>query len=85
MTYTITCPNPDCKTTFELDDEDFEPIDADGEPIECPGCEVEFEWTFDEDATPQITLTDAVQYADEPYPMPGEDEDDLDDEDEDDE
>lgn len=65
MTYTITCPDPDCKTVFELEEADFDPLYEDAEPISCPGCEVGYEWTFDPDAKPEITLTEPAEYDDE--------------------
>jgi hypothetical protein len=64
MTYEITCPDPECKTTFEMEESDFDEAYDNEEPIQCPVCEVEFEWDFDPDATPQITLTIPAEYED---------------------
>lgn len=45
-TYTLTCPDPECDTTFdvELSPEDL----ADGaDTIKCPECGEEWEWEHD--------------------------------------
>jgi hypothetical protein len=48
MSYTLTCPDPDCNTTFELEDKDFDKIyEADDMDITCPACGQEFPWDYD--------------------------------------
>ena len=80
MTYTISCPDQECKTVFSLEEEDFDEIYEAEDPIECPGCETEYEWTFDPAATPEIVLTEKVVYTDEPEA--GDEPDDFEEEDE---
>lgn len=48
-TYTLTCPDPECKRTFTVQ---LEPVDLEdgGDPIECPKCEEEWEWEHDLEA-----------------------------------
>ena len=77
ISYTITCPDPECNTTFELEEVHFDALYDIDEPIQCPSCCVEWDWEFDPDAEPQIKLTT-------PAPPPEEEEDELED-DEDDE
>jgi hypothetical protein len=69
MTYTATCPDPSCKTTFEVDEEDLElevgqEGDDDGEPIQCPTCEKWWDFDFDEDREPKLKLTEEVDMGD---------------------
>ncbi len=79
MSYTVTCPDPECKTTFEVDAETFDAAYQDDEALECPTCETEFEWDYDPGKPDgqEITLTVAVEYEEE-----GEDLDDIDPDDE---
>jgi hypothetical protein len=67
MTYTLTCPDPSCATTFELDGDDFDQnYEQQDEPIECPGCNVDYEWDLDDDREPPLQLTVAAEYDEEP-------------------
>jgi hypothetical protein len=66
MTYTLTCPDPECATTFELDGDDFDQnYEQQDEPITCPGCNVDYEWDLDDDREPPLQLTVAAEYEDE--------------------
>jgi hypothetical protein len=65
MTYTVTCPDPECKTTFELDAKTFDIAYAKDEPISCPGvCGLDYEWDYDPTKADgeDVTLAEAVEY-----------------------
>jgi hypothetical protein len=67
MTYTATCPDPECKHVFEVDEEDLELEvggEDDGPPIQCPTCEKWWDFDFDEDRDPKLKLTEEVDMDD---------------------
>jgi predicted Zn finger-like uncharacterized protein len=45
--YTLTCP--DCETVFTIDLSPEE-LGDDGDTITCPGCDLDQEWEYDEEA-----------------------------------
>ena len=47
MSYTLTCPNPDCATVYELPDADFDRAYESGEDISCPDCGESWAWDYD--------------------------------------
>jgi len=63
LTYTATCPDPECATVFEVEEDELD-LDTDepGEFITCPNCGQDCEWDFDADHDPPLTLTGIVEY-----------------------
>jgi hypothetical protein len=57
-TYTVTCPDPDCAGTFDIE-RDPETLGDDGELIECPFCFNEWEWEHEAGI---ITLLDDLDF-----------------------
>jgi hypothetical protein len=45
-TYTLTCPDPDCAESFDIE-LDPTTLTDEGELIECPECLEEWEWEYD--------------------------------------
>ena len=60
MSYTLTCPDPECATVFELPDADFDKIYESEDDITCTGCGCEWPWEYEPKAKDgeEVTLVE---------------------------
>ena len=47
MTYTVTCPDPQCATTFTHDADPKQLATGDGDLVTCQECGEAWEWDYD--------------------------------------
>ena len=64
MTYTLTCPNPDCNEEWQHE-ADPAALEDGGDLIKCETCQEEWEWEYDAEADALVLLEDDFEDCEE--------------------